>query len=215
MKNGGGFTYWGGCMRITFDWNCIIEVEEGRQQAGSVQELIKQHRLANIEVALLAASASENTPSTALLEGRRFPGTALLFTERVERLGWGDLPIVPMPCIFDLSFFDFCYQVGDGEAYERDMKALWEVIAPNVFFEPEDFLQPDQKMDDEMIQSAQLAKWRNTWCDVTSAYCHIEAGRDVFVTLNTKDFQKKWEALAKLGMTDICDPDELVSRLLD
>ncbi|MEP3676482.1 hypothetical protein [Sulfitobacter sp.] len=201
-------------MRITFDWNCIIEVEEGRSQAGSVRKLVEHHRMGNVEVALLAASASENTPSTDLSGGRKFPGSALLFKERVDSLGWGDLPIVLMPAVFGLSYWDYCYFVGDGDAFESDIDALWAVIAPKVPRKPKDFLPAGEEMNDEMVQSPQLAKWRNTWCDVISAYSHINDGRDVFITRNTKDFQKKSEALAELGMRDIADPNEMLKRIV-
>lgn len=201
-------------MRVTFDWNCVIEVEEGRPQAQAVRELVQQHQLGRLEVALLATSASENMPPSVANEGRRFPRTARLFKDRIDRLGWGELPIVSMPAIYGLTYHDFANNVGDGEAFERDFSALWKVIAPNFPRKPEAHLLAGEQMNDEMIQSPKLAKWRNIWCDVMSAYSHIQAGRDVFVTLNTRDFQRKSEALASLGMTDICDPKETLRRLL-
>lgn len=77
-------------MKLTLDWNCVIEVEEGQPQADAVNTLIAAHRKGQIEVALLAASASENTKS------KVFPGNAELFLKRVAHLGWQDLPLVQM-----------------------------------------------------------------------------------------------------------------------
>jgi hypothetical protein len=65
-------------MKLTLDWNCVIEVEEVRPQSGDVLELVRFHRLGVVEVALLAASASENTKS------KVFPGNAKLFKSRVR-----------------------------------------------------------------------------------------------------------------------------------
>lgn len=194
-------------MKLTLDWNCVIEVEEGRPQASCVTELIRFHRLGRFEVALLAASASENTKS------KRFPGNATVFKERISSLGWQDLPIVPMPGIYGLSYLDFCYHVDDGEKFERDRDAIWRVIAPSIPREPIDHLPEGQRITGDAIQSEQLSKWRNTWCDVISAYSHIHAGRDVFVTNNTRDFQSNASDLAKLGMLHISTPTDALAMV--
>lgn len=195
-------------MKLTLDWNCIIEVEEGRPQAGYVRELIEFHELGRFEVALLAASASENTKS------KRFPGNAILFQNRVSALGWQELPLVPMPAIFGLSYWDFCFAVQDHRGFEKDMDALWKVIAPNVARNPSDHLPPGADLTDDSIQSEPLARWRNTWCDVISAYSHIHDGRDIFVTNNTRDFQKNSKALSGLGMKQIFTPCEALDHLM-
>ena len=187
-------------MRLTLDWNCVIEVEEGREQSSDVSSLISAHRSGQLEVAILATSASENTKS------KLFPGNARFFKERVAQLGWEDLPIVPMPGVLGLSYIGYCYWVGDREKFTRDFEALWQVIAPNVASRPNDHIGSETELTDELIQSSSLSRWRNTWCDVMSAYTHIAEERDVFVTLNTKDFQKNATGLARLGMKCISDP---------
>ena len=187
-------------MKLTLDWNCVIEVEEGRPQAAQVVDLVSRHRQGQFEVALLAASASENSRS------KRFPGNANLFKDRVLALGWNDLPLVPMPGIVGLSYWDFCYSVDDSDKFEREMDALWCVIAPKVSSRPSEHLPTGVSLTDEAIQSEQLSRWRNAWCDVISAYSHIRDGRDVFVTNNTRDFQDNSEALSRLGMMHIYTP---------
>ena len=194
-------------MKLTLDWNCVIEVEEQRSQAFAVMDLIDRHRKGQFEVALLAASASENNKS------RRFPGNAKIFNERVAALGWSDLPLVLMPGIYGLSYFDYCFYVGDGEKFKGDMAKLWLAIAPNVKSDPSCHLPAGVTLTDEAIQSKDLAKWRNTWCDVISAYSHIHAKRDAFVTRNTSDFQKNSEALGKLGMKHIFEPADVLEGL--
>jgi hypothetical protein len=189
-------------VQVTFDWNCIIEVEECRPQKSSVEQLVEYHRAGRLEVGLLAASASENTKS------KRFPGNAELFKGRVSALGWNELPIVLMPAVYGLSYWNFCFWVGNAENFERDIDELWQVIAPKVARNAKDHLGPTQKLTDDLIQSQQLSKWRNTWCDVISAYSHIHSKRDVFVTLNTKDFQKHSAKLSELGMTKIATPED-------
>lgn len=198
-------------MKLTLDWNCVIEVEEGRPQAQYVSNLIQLHRKGYFEVALLAASASEN------LKSKRFPGNAALFMDRVPALGWQDLPLVPMPGVWGLSYLDFCFFVEDGNAFERDMSELWQAIAPSIPSEPSEYLPEGVEITDAVAQSEGLSKWRNTWCDVISAYSHIHAGRDVFVTNNTRDFQKNAGKLSALGMKHISTPaaaHAMVSKIM-
>lgn len=187
-------------MKLTLDWNCVIAVEEKHPQATCVLELVDWHRKGEFEVALLAASASENNRS------KRFPGSAKSFTERVERLGWRELPLVPMPAVTSLTYIDYSYQVADGEKFKNDLQALWEVIAPRINQRPKDHLPTGTKLTDDAIQSDQLSKWRNAWCDVISAYSHIHEGRDIFVTNNIKDFQHNAKRLLQLGMRCIATP---------
>ena len=194
-------------MKLTLDWNCIIEVEENRPQADCVNALIDGHRQGHFEVALLAASASENSKS------KLFPGNASLFKDRVAALGWQDLHLVPMPGIMGLSYWGFSYYVGDGEKFEQDVNALWQVIAPKVARSPSAHLPEGADLNDGAIQSEALSKWRNTWCDVISAYSHIHARRDIFVTNNTRDFQRNAELLSCLGMKHIYTPIEAVKEV--
>lgn len=194
-------------MKLTLDWNCVIDVEQGGPQAAHVLELVEASRAGGFEVALLATSASENSRS------KRFPGNAGLFKERVSALGWEDLPIVRMPGIIGLSYWDFCYYVEDGDKFDQEVEALWQVISPNVARDWLVHLPAGKAPSDGAIQSEELAKWRNAWCDVMSAYSHIHEGRDIFVTNNTKDFQRNSERLAKLGMKHISSPDETFGLL--
>ena len=175
-------------MKLTFDWNCIIEVEEGRAQAQYVIDLVDMHRQGHLEVALLAASASENSKS------KRFPGNAELFTERLNGLGWQDLPLVPMPAVPSLSYYDFCFYLDENDNFEEDMGRLWEAIAPNVPREPTYRLPIGA-----------------TLTDVVSAYSHIYAARDIFVTNNTRDFQSNWDKLSSLGMKHIATPRDTLA----
>ena len=194
-------------MKLTLDWNCVIEVEEDRPQAAFVTDLISSHRKGQFEVALLAAYASENSKS------RRFPGNASIFVERVSALGWQDLPLVRMPGVIGLSYWDFCYMVGDVEKFERDMDALWRAIAPKIPRKLAEHLPPGIEVTDDAIHSQELSNWRNTWCDVISAYSHIQEGRDIFVTNNTKDFQRNSDELSELGMKHISTPAQTLATV--
>lgn len=194
-------------VKLSLDWNCVIEVEDDRAQAKDVVELIRLHRRGDIEVALLAASASENTKS------QEFPKNATLFRDRIAKLGWESLPLVPMPCVIGLTYIGCTYIVKDAAEYKALVDALRSVIAPNLARRPHEYLGNGQTLDDGTIGSRELQRWRNYWCDVHSAYSHIKAGRDVFVTCNTRDFQKHRSKLAQLGMGCIVTPEEAVKLM--
>lgn len=196
-------------MKLTLDWNCVIEVEEQRPQARHVLELVDYHRAGRFDVALLAASASENTRS------KRFPGNAGLFSQRVAALGWQDLPLVPMPGVWGLTYWDYCFSIEDSAQFQEDIDALWQIIAPRIARNPQEYLAEGSALTDDAIQSEALSKWRNTWCDVISAYSHIHAGRDLFVTNNTRDFQDHANKLATFGMKHICTPEKALSVIAE
>lgn len=194
-------------MKLTFDWNCVIEVENDQPQANAVSDLVAAHRKGELKVAVLAASASENTKS------KEMPQTATHFQDRLDNLGWSDLPLVPVPCVIGLIFIGSSFPIDDGPKFERKIDELWQIIAPSIPREPKDNFPDAMSIDDNWLQSKALSKWRNAWCDVISAYSHIHAKRDIFVTNNLKDFQKHSRKLASLGMKHISSADNTVSLI--
>lgn len=192
---------------LSFDWNCAISVENREASANAVEALVAAHRAGVVEVAVLAVSASENTRK------KGFPPNAIVFRERLERLGWDDLPVVPAPAVADLTFFDNdSLYVGDAEAYETLVARLWGLLAGEVPRDPRACLAPEEDLG-KFIHSERLHKWRNRWCDVHSAWSHIMAGRDIFVTTNKKDFQRNAKALQEMGLQMAATPDEALGRL--
>ena len=185
--------------KLTLDWNCLIEIEDGRPQSNAVKALVEHHRSGLCDVALLATSASENSRSM------RFPGNAALFQERIQKLGLDDLPILLAPGVWGLTYLDLAFWVDEKE-FEFLYPALWKAMFPKVNAEARSYLAIDETFDDEFIQSEALSSWRNRWCDVMSAYSHIYAKRDIFVTLNSRDFQKNGVQLAALGIGSILTP---------
>jgi hypothetical protein len=186
------------------DWNCVIEVEADGEHAGQVRRLIELHRSGACEVFVLATSASEN-----LRGSRTLPGSYALFRNRLEALGWGDLSAIPTLLTVGLTFLGSSKLAGDHD--DTLIDELWQIIAPNIERDPHRHRQPLLVSDENWIASRDLAKWRNTWCDVHSAHSHISAGRDVFVTTNTTDFQRHADSLALLGLRRIALPKEAVA----
>ena len=189
---------------FSFDWNCVIEAEEDCEHACHGRRLVELHRSGACEVSVLATSASEN-----LRGSRTLPGSYDLFRKRLEALGWSDLSAEPTLFAVGLTSIGSSKIAGDYEHTLID--ALWRIIAPNVERDPRRHCPPLLVSDEDWIASKDLAKWRNTWCDVHSVHSHISAGRDVFVTTNTTDFQRNADSLALLGLRRIALPKEAVA----
>lgn len=81
----------------------MSRLKKSQPQAPFILEHVSGHRNGEFEVALLAASASENDFS------KQLPGNGKLFKQRIEKLVWSDLPIVLMPTIVGLSYFEFSF----------------------------------------------------------------------------------------------------------
>lgn len=191
---------------LTFDWNCVLAVENGEPAGKAVNELVNLHRKGRIEVALLQVSASENLKGT-----RKFPGSYDCFAERLANLGWDDLPRLPTPGVIGLTFLG-CSYIVDENAYADMSDRLWSIIAPNRKTFLDDWIATRGEPSDEKFSGPAFAKFRNAWCDVHSAYCHINERRDLFVTTNTNDFQENSDALTPLGLVAV-SPEEALNRV--
>lgn len=189
----------GQVLSFSLDWNCILAVENNESAAASVLTLVEAHRNGFAHVALLATSASEN------LRDKTFPGSYELFDRRVAKLGLADLPVLLTPGVFGLTYWDRSYYV-DENTYEPQRDAIWNAIHPSVPLELE--LPPDDHQAQQELWAARQQKWRNAWCDVNSIITHIDQQRDVFVTSNTRDFQRNSSLLSSLGAAKIVVPDE-------
>lgn len=194
-------------LKLTFDWNCVIALENNEASSGAIRSLIGLHRAGQIEVALLAASASESTRS------KTFPENGRLFSERIVALCLDDLPLVPVPGVTSLTYLSPHTVLVDGAEFERLTDALWRTMFPKISKNPVDYLPLGQKLTDELIWSTEFKPWRNKFCDVITAYSHIASGRDILVTTNTDDFQSNRNALEALGLRAVLKPDGALLRV--
>jgi hypothetical protein len=153
-----------------------------------------------VEVAITTVSASET-----LKGSREFPASASLFNQRLEDLGWNDLPLVLGPAVIGLTYIGMCKIAGENFSTERD--AIWKIVVGST---PRKL---PACLSDADLRSADYKKWRNVWCDVHTLWAHIDSGRDVFISSNKRDFQNNMSQLRKLGLKDVKTPKEMVERL--
>lgn len=179
----------------------MIAVEEGENHASAVVGLVKAHRDGLIRVGLTTVSASET-----LADGtKRFPASAKQFRSRVSALGWDDLDLLLGPAVIGLTYLDLCKWVDDEFESQRDQ--IWAILFPTLERELR------SEVTEKELHSSCFKKWRNAWCDVHTLWTHLDAERDVFVTTNTRDFQRHATELARIGLKAVLTPEEAEALL--
>ena len=158
-------------LSLTLDTNCIIAVDEQREESSAVIALAEAHRSGTANVALVAISASERQREGKTIE------TFSKFQARLATLGLGHLELLEPMTYWDLTFWDHGLWCNDEmETLER---SIHEVLFPNIHFLWTDYcaelgLNP---------KTALLAsRWKNAKCDVQAFWSHAFRKRDVFVT---------------------------------
>jgi hypothetical protein len=192
--------------KLTFDWNCILDLDEDRSSAPCLQELLALHDQGKVVVRLVAVSASEKQQDGSYLHNFG------AFQARLASLGLEHLELLKPPLYLDVGFLGWA--VLSGEEIQALEQQIHRVLFPNQPFgwqECLDKAEPGQ--DQEVLQR----EWRRNKCDVLSLWCHIWYEGDVFVT-GDKNFQKatKKPALIKLGAKSVrrpCETREHVRQL--
>jgi hypothetical protein len=116
---------------------------------------------------------------------------------------------VPTPGVWGLTFWGNSIYV-DPQDYQRKKSEIWSAMFPGTPEDYGDFLRKSGLPPNTALHSADVSKWRNEWCDVHSAYSHLAAQRDFFVTLNSSDFEKP--QLTAIGVVAVT-PDEAINRI--
>lgn len=182
--------------RITLDTNSLIDLEEGHKRAAYLERIIKGWRRGEVEIAVVAISASER------LKNGKYASSFEEFQRRLERLGLHGIDILKPMVYLDITFWDYClYSDGTMENLERQINTI---LFPTIPFHL------PKGADDRMSR-----KWLNAKCDVQLMWAHIWYQRDIFVT-SDKNFHKrsKRPRLIKLGAKHIETPASTVKLLV-
>lgn len=176
---------------FTLDHNAIIDLEEKRKPGyHALCEILKRYF---DQVAITAVSASENPPITNFAS----------FKEKIAKIpklkNIKDDQILKPMCIFNFSFFDWClFGDGPGQPMVKLQHDIAFILFPNLF--------PIQHLNKKTI---------NQLADTMTFWCHVFYGRDIFVTSNTKDFQRKTSNLSFIAKKfhgkdiEILKPEEM------
>lgn len=174
---------------FTLDTNCIIDIDEGRPNAGYIQQLVRAHNEGTASVALIAMSASESQKS-----GRQLDSFAE-FTERTAALGLGALEMVYPMFIFDISYWDNA--LWTDEKGIQLQRVIHRILFPTIPDEWESYCSA-HGVAPLVIDTNHFKKWKNALCDVQAYWAHANAKRDVFVTQDCNFLKSKKQSLISL-----------------
>lgn len=186
-------------MRITFDNNALVNLENGTGQIVALRELRTLHKAGKIRICIPAMASSENQKGNVTFSNYD------QFIEFLKKTDLDDAEELLPVGFFDVTFWDHCL-------FEDDMqldRAIHDILFPGVEYDHDNY------NDETATSSDGVSKtWRNVKCDVQSLWCHIHYVADIFVT-EDRNFHKatKKPELLKLGAKRIDRPAEALAFL--
>lgn len=188
-------------LAFTLDHNCIIDLEDNRPAAPCIRTLLARHKVGELIVRLVAASASERQRDGGYLDNFSF------FRKRLASLGLGHLQLLMPTLTLDVSYLDWCILASEEDISLQN--GIHNVLFPQEAF---DLQEAWSRAAPDKGREATTHKWQNRLLDVQTLWCHIYYNGNVFVTSDNNFFkQTKREPLAKLGATTILRPCEAAS----
>jgi hypothetical protein len=193
-------------LSFTLDTNCVIAVDEGRQEGAFVLQLADAHARSDADVAVVAIMSSEKQRHGGWLEDFRE------FQKRLEKLGLGHLSLCSPMAYWDICFWDHCLWSGEEERVLEEK--VHQILFPSVEFILQDFCRNRGVPATPIVWNDITHAWRNAKCDVQAVWSHTNAHRDVFVTSDGNFHQAaKKQALLDLGAGRIERPEQASALL--
>lgn len=176
--------------KLVLDTNCIIDLEENRPDALALKTLMAAWRSKQLDLAVVAVSASENQPS-----GTTNPSYSD-FQRKLHNAGLaGAHELLPL-AMWDVFYWEYAlWTSSEMAALESKVRA---VLFPGVVTAPPADAQAN-------------SRWRNQMCDVLMAWSCIHHNWPCLVTRD-RNFHDHRTDLAALGLTDVLYPSEAVQR---
>lgn len=178
-------------LTVTFDTNCLIDVEGKRSGSGydyqDVLKILELHKKQKIDLAVVAASASDIRINGAVVDNFS------KFLTWLGQIGFKDVSILKPVGYWDITFFDYCLWSGK-ELEELDHK-IHDILFPQFPYEDS--------------QSRFGDNWRNAKLDVLMLWAHIWNKRDCFITRDG-NFLRKAKELDSVGTKEILHPRDFL-----
>ncbi len=189
-------------MKLTFDFNCIISLENGEISAIYLKKILSLHNQKKVDVFVPAISGVEKLPN-----GKY--STSL--NDLIKRLG--RLSKRPINILDTLMYLDMWF-IGHGIFRNQKLIKLDEdihtILFPDIDYKWKDFLKRNSTDPD-----LALSKYKNYRCDVISMWCHIFHKTDFFVSNDSNFFKpSKLPRLYKLGANKIIKPEQIITNNL-
>lgn len=170
--------------KVALDTNCLIDLEENRSDARHLRTLIGAWRKGQVELAVVAVSASENQPSG--IASRDFG----VFEEKLNNIALGGVHhLVPL-AIWDVFYWDHAlWSSPETEALESKIR---DILFPGIPTAPPTNINEN-------------SEWRNHMCDVLVAWSCIHHQWACLVTRDKNFHDHKVELMA-LGIGEVLYP---------
>jgi hypothetical protein len=183
--------------KFTLDTNCIIDLEENRPpNAEHVRKIVQAWKNGKVELAVVAASASENNQMSGTANRDTPYRYFSKFEKKLVNVGLEGVKILQPLAIWDHSHWDHAMW-ADNDMQELESK-IRGILFPNVSFTPP-------------TACAENSKWRNNLCDIQVAFSHAYHKWDYLVT-SDKNFHDHKDELKKVGINEVLCP-EAAARL--
>lgn len=195
-------------MRITFDSNCLIDLENHEGASQALTKVIKEHDAGRLTVQVSAIMASEQLP------GGLFAPSFKAFCSRLAPLSRRKFVILKPFGQYDITYYDYC--LYPDEEMVQLAKEVHHCLFPTQAFRWQKCAR-QHGVDAGTAPSTDhrvWQRWRNRNCDALAMWCHIYHGGDAFLTRDS-DFHKESSrnCLMKLGVHSILHPRQLVKQL--
>lgn len=172
--------------KMVLDTNCIIDLEENRSAAHYIRLLIKAWKNEDIELAVVAVSASENQRD----------GTANrdfgIFKAKLSKVGLNGVHTLLPLNIWNLCYWNHC--IWSSKKLARLELKVRSILFPGIVPQPP---------TDTSLNSS----WRNQMCDVLIAWSCIHHKWEYLVTRD-KNFHNHKHELATLDLCDVLSPKD-------
>ena len=189
-------------MNVTFDQTCIIDIEKNNQYADPLRELIRMHERQEINLRVVAISASELKPD------HTYSSNFDEFKKRIALIGLEKAVILPALGRWDLTFWN--HSVYSGRWLKELENEIHRILFPNET-EYSDFCKIHHLKE---TNKDALKKWVRRKCDVLALWSHIMYNGDIFVTrdkIYSREPNK--QKLIRLGARKILEPDQAIKML--
>ena len=188
-------------MNVTFDTNCLIDLEEDRPAAEHLRRIVELAAGGRVNLRTVAISASERKPDGT------YADNFSEFLAKLTNVGLQDFETLLPPLYFGVTYWGHAVWGSDetvGQAHR-----IHEILFPDSPFDYTEY-GADFGIDPEANDVDR--KWKNRLCDTLALWAHLHSDGGVFVT-SDENFHKqtKRNALAGLG-TEVLRPDEAAMR---
>ena len=190
-------------MNVTLDTNCIIALEESRDEARDLRRIVQSATGRTLRLRVVAISASEWQADGGISESFRD------FEAKIARVGLQDTEVLLPPCIWSVTYWNHCIWATKQDW--KEVEKIHRLLFPACPFEYKDYC---QHFDLDPTATGVDRKWRNRVIDTLALWTHIYNGGGVFVTSDSNFHRpEKKPTLARLGSGEILRPKEAVKIL--